>query len=205
MSTILQEPPIEAEAYPPMLVRMRPAIDMSDDQLFEFAGLNRDLRIERTSDGELIIMPPCGGGTSDRNAELTMQLRSWSKADGRGTAFDATCGFILPNRAMVSPDAAWVAHARLNDLTEDQREKFLPLCPEFVVELRSRTDRLRALLEKMQEYMENGAQLGWLIDLFERRVHVYLPNQEPQVLESPASVSGEGPVTGFKFDLRPIL
>ncbi len=205
MSTILQEPLIEAEAYPPMVVRLRPAIHMSDDQLFEFAGLNRDLRIERTSDGELVIMPPVGGTGSNRNAEITMQLLLWAKADGRGDAFDATCGFILPNRAMVSPDAAWVAHARLNELTEDQREKFLPLCPEFVVELRSRTDRLRTLLEKMREYMENGAQLGWLVDPLQKRVYIYRPHQEPEILENPMTVSGEGPVAGFKLDLREIL
>ena len=168
-------------------------------------GRNPELRIERNKDGELIVMAPVGGTGSERNLEPVVQLATWAKADGRGKAFDATCGFILPNGAMRPSDAAWVTLPRLNALTAVEREKFLPLCPEFVAELRSRTDTLRGLLDKMRDYMENGAQLGWLIDPGTRgRFHIYRPNQEPQILEYPATVSADQPLTGFVLDLAEI-
>jgi Uma2 family endonuclease len=133
-----------------------------------------------------------------------MQLRLWAKADGRGKAFDSSAGFVLPNGAMRSPDAAWVGLARLDALTAEQREEFLPLCPEFVIELRCKTDALRTLLDKMREYMENGARLGWLIDRRQRRVYVYRPDQEPQILGHPPTVSGEDVLPGFELDLAEV-
>jgi Uma2 family endonuclease len=148
----------------PVIVRLQPVIDLTDDELLELCRLNRELRIERTAQGELLLMPPTGGETSDRNAELTMQLRLWAKRDQTGIAFDSSAGFLLPNGAMRSPDAAWVRRARLTNLTREQKQRFLPLCPDFVIELRSPSDRLSILQANMEEYLQNGGQLGWLID-----------------------------------------
>ena len=128
-----------------MVVQLPPGMNLSDDQFFEFCQVNRDLRIERNELGELIIMPPTGGESSNRNAELTMQLRMWAKRDGTGIAFDSSGGFRLPNRATRSPDSAWLPLSRWNALTAEQRKKFVPLCPNFVVELRSPTDRLNVV------------------------------------------------------------
>ena len=156
--------------HPPLIVRLRPVLELTDDQFFELAGINRDLRMERNAQGELIVMPPTGGQTGDRNSEINMHLRLWAKRDGTGTTFDSSSGFILPNGAVRSPDASWVTRSRLDALTDEQRRKFLPLCPDFVVELRSPTDSLSVLQDKMQEYLDNGARLGWLIDPEVRRV-----------------------------------
>jgi Uma2 family endonuclease len=154
----------------PLIVHLRPVLELTDEQLYEFCQLNRDLRIERTAQGELVIMPPAGGETSERNAELSMQLRMWAKRDGTGTTYDSSGGFVLPNQAVRSPDASWIKHSRLATLTAEQRQKFIPLCPDFVLELRSPTDNLATVQAKMQEYLDNGAQLGWLIDPVQRQV-----------------------------------
>jgi Uma2 family endonuclease len=190
--------------HPPLVVQLRPVVNLTDDQLYEFAQINRDLRIERNAHGELIIMPPTGGETSERNAEITLQLRSWAKSNGEGATFDSSGGFRLGNGAVRSPDAAWVRRARLDLLTPDERKKFLPLCPDFVIELRSPTDSLQMIQEKMQEYLENGAQLGWLIDPEERRVYVYRPNEPVQELQGPETISGSPLLSGFELDLRQI-
>ncbi len=189
---------------PPLILQLRPVLELTDDQFFELAQLNRDVRLERTAEGGLIVMPPVGGASSDRNAEITMQLRSWAKRDGTGVAFDSSGGFILPNRAVRSPDASWVSRPSLVALTAGQWEKFLPLCPEFVIELRSPTDTLRAVQEKMQEYLDNGARLGWLIDPLNRRVYVYRPRTPVEQLEAPETLSGDPLLAGFVLDLREI-
>jgi Uma2 family endonuclease len=149
-----------------------------------------NLRLELTSTGELIVMPGTGGETGLRNADLTYQLRAWTKTDRTGVCFDSSTIFALPNNALRSPDASWVRLDRWDALTQRQRERFPPLCPDFVVELRSRTDRLPVLFRKMSEYMANGASLGWLIDPSTRTVYVYEPDAEVVVLENPESVSG---------------
>ena len=177
----------------PLTVRLKPVINLTDDQLFEFCLINRDLRIERTAKGELLIMPPTGGDTGDRNAEITMQLRAWAKRNGTGVAFDSSTGFRLPNGAMRS---------RLTELTREQ--KFIPLCPDFVIELRSPSDSLRLQYAKMEEYLENGAQLGWLIDPEERRVHVYRSGAPAERLENPAALSGDSELPGFRLYLEEI-
>ncbi len=155
-----------------MVLHTRPALEMDEEQFFEFCQLNPDLRIERNAEGDLEIMSPAGGRTGNRNAGITAQLWTWALGDGTGAAFDSATGFILPNGAVRAPDAAWVRMSRLQELTEEQQEQFLPLCPDFVIELRSPSDRLRAVQAKMREYIANGAVLGWLIDAPNRRVYV---------------------------------
>jgi Uma2 family endonuclease len=188
----------------PVVLKLTPAINLTDDQLFELCQLNRDWRIEYTAQGELIVMPPTGGETSHRNAEITFQVQSWTRQDQTGVAFDSSGGFKLPNGATRSPDAAWVRRVRLAVLTREEKQKFLPLCPDFVIELRSPTDNLQAVQDKMQEYLDNGAQLGWLIDPLTRRVHVYLPQRQPQILEAPDTVSADPLLPGFTLDLQKI-
>ena len=146
-------------------------------------------------------MAPAGGDSSDKNAEITMQLRLWAKRDGTGRTFDSSGGFLLPNGATRSPDASWVNHDRLAALTAEERAKFLPLCPDFVIELRSPTDGLSALQDKMREYMENGAQLGWLIDPLGGQVFVYRPGAPVERLKEPESVSADPVLPGFRLEL----
>jgi Uma2 family endonuclease len=188
----------------PVVLKLTPVINLTDDQLFELCQLNRDWRIEYTAQGELIVMPPTGWETGSQNAEITFQLRWWARGDQTGVASDSSTGFKLPNGATRSPDAAWVRRSRLTGLTREQKQKFLPLCPDFVIELRSPTDNLRAVLDKMQEYLDNGAQLGWLLDPLTRRVHVYRPQRPPEILEAPSTVSADPLLPGFVLDLRKI-
>ena len=188
-----------------LLVRFPPALGLTDDGFYELCRLNRDLRIERTAAGELSIMAPAGGKSSNRNAEITFQLRRWAKLDGTGTTFDSSGGFRLPNGAVRAPDASWMANARLAALTDEQRERFIPLCPDFVVELRSPSDGLSAVHDKMREYMENGARLGWLIDPPGRQVLVYRAGSPPERLAAPASVSADPVLPGFSLETDEIL
>ena len=194
---------IFAEQFP-ILVRLQPIINLTDEQFYEFCQANRDLQLERTAQGELVIMPPTGGETSESNAEVTMQLRIWAKRDGSGSTFDSSGGFVLPNGATRSPDAAWVSRRRLEALTKEQRKRFLPLCPDFVVELRSPTDSLTAVQAKMQEYLANGAQLGFLIDPEGKRVYVYRPDTPVECFENLETVSGDPLLPGFILDLREV-
>lgn len=193
-----------AEIVAPLVLRMRPAVDMSEEQLLEFCQLNGELRIERTAEGDLEIMPPTGGETSNRNLKIALQLGVWAERDGTGVAFDSNGGFVLPNGAMRAPDAAWVRRERLVDLSAEQKGGFLPLCPDFMVELRSPSDRLAASQDKMREYVENGARLGWLIDPESRRVYIYRPGKEVERLDGAASVSGEPELPGFVLDVQKI-
>jgi Uma2 family endonuclease len=188
----------------PVVLKLTPVINLTDDQLFELCQLNRDWRIEYTAEGELIVMPPTGGETGSQNSEIAFQVQLWTRGDQTGVAFDSSTGFKLPNGATRSPDAAWVRRSRLAGLTREQKQKFLPLCPDFAIELRSPTDNLRAVQDKMQEYLDNGAQLGWLLDPLTRRVHVYLPQRPPEILEAPSSVSAEPVLPGLVLDLRRI-
>ena len=188
-----------------LLVRLPPPLRLTDDRFFEFCRLNRELRIERTARGELSIMAPAGGDSSDRNAEITFQLRRWAKQDGTGRTFDSSGGFRLPSGAVRSPDAAWVSNTRLAVLTEEQRAGFIPLCPDFVVELRSSSDSLPALRDKIREYIDNGARLGWLIDPSGGEVFVYGPDGSPECLEAPASVAADPVLPGFRLAMDEIL
>ena len=188
----------------PLIVHLQPVLNLDDDQFFEFCQINRDLRMERTAQGELIVMPPAGGETGHRNLEIEIQLGLWAKRDGTGTAFGCSTGFTLPNTAVRSPDAAWIRNSRLEKLTAKQRKKFLPLCPDFAIELRSPTDNLRVLRSKMQEYLDNGVQLAWLIDPETKRVYIYRPGAPIEELQAPQTVSGDPVLVGFALDLREI-
>ncbi|MBI3185719.1 MAG: Uma2 family endonuclease [Myxococcales bacterium] len=185
-------------------IRIRPAVWVGDEALLEFCRLNRDLRIERTKDGELIIMPPAGSASGKRNFALTGLFFRWVAKDGTGVGFDSSTGFILPNGAERSPDAAWIKNERWDALTPKEQERFAPLCPDLVVELRSPTDRLADLKAKMQEYIDNGASLGWLIDPTTRTVHLYRPGVRPRRLKNAKSISGEPLLRGFTLDLTAI-
>ena len=181
------------------------SIGLTDDQFLRLCSDNRDFRIEMTALGELIIMPPPGAKTGQRNAEITMCLGIWTKQDGTGVCFGTDSGFTLPNGAKRGPDAAWISRERWNRVPEEQQEKLAPICPDFVIELRSPSDRLADIEEKMEEYIANGARLGWLLDPFDRCAIIYRPGQKPERLANPAIISGDPVLPGFKFDFREIF
>jgi Uma2 family endonuclease len=189
---------------PPLVLHLAPVIQMSDRQFFELCQLNRDLRIERTSQGDLVIMPPTGGETGRTNFELTALFGHWVHADGTGIGFDSSTGFTLPNGAKRSPDLAWVKRSRWEALTQEQREEFPPLCPDFVLELRAPSDALATVQATMREYLDNGAQLGWLIDPLEKKVYVYRPQVPVECLDNPPTISGEPVLPGFVLELEKV-
>ena len=187
-----------------LILNLSPTIELTDEQFFQLCVNNRDLRLEQTAEGELIIMPPTGWKSGNRNSRLTQRLGNWTDADGTGLAFDSSTGYILPNGAKRSPDASWVSRERLEALNPDPTQ-FLPMAPDFAVELRSANDELRTLQQKMQEYIDNGVRLGWLLDPQNQRVEIYRPGQDVEVLQSPTSLSGEDVLPGFMLDLTQIL
>ena len=201
MSQVLAEPQT-SQAY--ITLRLKPAIKMTDDEFFALCQLNRDLRLERNAEGDIKVMPPTGGETGNRNAEITGQLVIWTKQDGTGAAFDSSTGFKLPNGADRSPDAAWVQKSRLAVLTQEEKEKFLPLCPDFVIELLSPSDELEEVKAKMDEYIQNGARMGWLLEPRSRRVYVYRPGESVIMIENTGQISGEPELPGFVLNLREI-
>ncbi|OYD94295.1 hypothetical protein CDG77_11665 [Nostoc sp. 'Peltigera membranacea cyanobiont' 213] len=187
-----------------LILNLSPTIELTDEQFFQLCQNNRDLRLERTAEGELIIMPPTGWESGNRNSRLTQRLGNWADADGTGLAFDSSTGFKLPNGANRSPDASWVSQERLEALNPDP-DKFLPLAPDFAVELRSASDSLKTVQQKMQEYIDNGVRLGWLIDPQNQQVEIYRPGRDIEILRSPTSLSGEDVLPGFILDLAQIL
>lgn len=189
----------------PIVLRMPPELQMTDEQFFEFCQVNRDLRIERNQFGEISIMPPTGSETGNRENNILGQLWVWSEQDGTGLAFSSSTGFKLSTGAERSPDASWMKLERWNTLSPEQKQKFAPICPDFVVELRSPSDNLKPLQEKMQEYMgEPGIQLGWLIDRKHRKVYIYRPNQAEECLDNPATVSGNPVLPGFVLNMSKV-
>lgn len=188
----------------PLSLELGSALQLGDDELFELCRRNPELRIERSPRGDLHVMTPVGGESSQRNAELIFALMEWAKRDGTGIVFDSSGGFLLPNGAMRSPDAAWVERSRWAALSDEERKRFIPLAPDFVVELRSQSDPLHDLQRKMEEYRDAGVALGWLIDPAERRVHAYRPGREPEVLDAPDRLSAEPELPGFVLQLGPI-
>lgn len=186
-----------------LVIHFGPALkNMTEEEFFAFCMLNKDINLELTSEGDLIIMPPTGGKTGNRNSELNASLVVWARKDGTGQCFDSSTMFSLPNGAKRSPDFSWVTNERWDALSEQEQEQFPPLCPDFVVELRSPSDSLKRLQKKMEEYVENGAQLGWLLDPSDRKVYVYRPGAEVEVLEDLETVSGEPLLRGFTLDVR---
>lgn len=174
---------------------------VNDDEFFEFCMRHKDLRIERTSEGDLDIMTPTGGTTGRRNFSLTSRFGVWVEEDGTGVGFDSSTNFRLPNGAMRSPDASWVRRERWDALTSHEQDVFPPLCPDFVIELRSRTDSLAALKRKMEECLANGAQLGWLIDPKNRRAFIYRQGQAVKRLDDPQTLAGDPLLPGFVLDV----
>lgn len=188
----------------PLKLELGSTLDLSDDELFELCTRNPELRIERTAEGDLVVMTPAGGASGHRNIVIAAALQTWAEWDGTGVAFDSSTGFLLPNGAMRAPDAAWVERTWLAGLSAEAKERFLPLCPDFVVELRSPSDRLPELQEKMEEYRDAGSRLGWLIDPQERSVHVYRREQAVEILDAPDRVSGSPELADFVLDLDPV-
>lgn len=188
----------------PMVLQMLPNMVMTDDQFFDFCQLNRHFRIERNQIGDLFIMSPTDSETGQRNFNLIGELGIWTKQDGTGVGFGSSGGFTLPNGAVRSPDAAWIKRTKWEIIPADKRKKFAPICPEFVVELRSENDSLSTLKEKMQEYIDNGTQLAWLIDRKQRKVFIYRPNCGVAELDSPQTLNGEDILPGFVLDLSEI-
>ena len=190
------------ELVPP--VRIVSAEPMSLDAFWEFCAENRDLRCERLPNGEIVVMTPTKRGTGSRNGYIVRVLGNWAEEDGRGDYFDSSTGFELPDGAVLSPDASWVSFPKIKAAEKDGKE--LPLCPEFVIELRSESDRLAPAQEKMRRWMSYGVELGWLVDPQRKSVEVYRTGQEkPDVLEGVTSVYGEGPVGGFVLELGRVL
>ncbi|MBD2302744.1 Uma2 family endonuclease [Nostoc sp. FACHB-190] len=187
-----------------LTVNLQSVLELTDEQFFNLCQVNRDLKFERTATGELIIMPPTGGETGNKNARITQQVMNWTDADGTGIAFDSSTCFKLPNGADRSPDAAWIKLSRWNALTDEQKEKFPPICPDFVIELLSPSDSLKVAQEKMREYIDNGVRLGLLINRKSRQVEIYRQGKEVEVLESPVTVSGEDILNGFVLNLAMI-
>ena len=183
---------------------LSPTIELTDEQFFQLCQSNQDLRFERTAQGELIIMPPTGWKIGSQNAKLTARLGNWTDADGTGIAFDSSTGYKLPNGANRSPDASWISRERLEALNPDPA-RFMPMAPDFAVELRSVTDSSRLLQQKMQEYLDCEVRLGWLIHPQNQQVEIYRLGKDVEVLKSPSSLSGEDVLPGFVLDLTGIL
>jgi len=189
-----------------IILRPAPPSDrFSDEEFVEFCAQHRDLRVEMNSDGEMIIMLPVVSEGGRRNFVLAGRFGTWVEADGTGVGFDSSTGFTLPNGAKRAPDLSWIRRERWEALSEEQRNDFAPICPEFVVEIRSKSDRLSTLQGKMEEYLANGAQLGWLLDPLLHKVHVYRYEADVEIHDNPAEVSGEPLLKGFSLRLRGIL
>jgi len=188
-----------------LVINLRPIINLTDDEFYEFCQHNSDLRIERTATGALVVMPPTGGESGHRNADLTTDVNLWNRQTELGIVFDSSTVFKLPNGANRSPDVAWITNERWNALSVEQQKKFPPIAPDFVIELRSETDTLKDLQEKMREYMGNGVRLGWLIDPQIRQVSIYRPDQPAETLQSPTTLSGEAVLPRFVLDLSRIF
>ena len=176
----------------------------ADEKFEEMCALNPDCQLERNANGDIVIMPPVYTETGGKNFTLAVELGNWAKIDGTGKGFDSSTGFTLPNGAIRSPDVAWVSLARLNALSPEKRQKFACIAPDFVVELRSSSDTLKDLQDKMQEYIANGVRLGWLIDTKRKRAYIYKPGQSVQALTSPAILSGEEVLPGFVLNMQEI-
>ena len=195
---------LPVEALPAKLT-LNPELRMTDDEYFDFCQINRNLRLERTAEGEIIIAPPAGYESDRRNTEIVGQLSTWAKQDGRGKASGTSTEFILPTGAALSPDAAWLSNQQISRLSKEQRTKFPPVAPEFVIEVMSPSDRLPAAMQKMQEWIRAGVELAWLIHGDERTVYIYGAGQtDAEMRTGILKLAGVGPVAGFELDLADI-
>jgi len=201
----IEEPPRLLGEEQPLILHFGPLLKrLSEQEFFDFCQWNSFWRIELTADGDLIVMPPAGTETGNENFNLSTLFGIWVRENGTGLGFDSSTGFTLPNGAMRSPDVAWIRRERWERVPADERKRFAPICPDFVVELRSPTDTLKMLQEKLEEYIANGAQLGWLIDPLQRKVYVYRPGVEMVVLEDPKEISGDPDLPGFVLELAEV-
>jgi Uma2 family endonuclease len=175
---------------------------LTDNQFYQLCQDNRDLRFEKNAYGDIVIMPPTGGETSNKNARIIQQLLNWTDRDATGIAFDSSGGFKLPNGANRSPDASWIPLEKWQNLTREEKEKFIPLCPDFIIELRSKNDSLKSLQEKMREYIENGTKLGWLINPQDQKIEIYREDKTVEILEHPLTLSGENILPNFVLNLE---
>ncbi len=187
-----------------LTLNLHSAIDLTDERFEQICHSNRDLRFERTSTGDLVVMSPAGSETGRQNLGLSGQLWLWNRQFRLGVTFDSSAGFTLPNEAIRSPDASWIKQERWNTLNTSQKRKFAPICPDFVVELCSPSDRLTDVQAKMQEYLDNGTRLGWLIDPETRQVEIYRQNKAIEMQSAPTSLLGEDVLPGFELDLQEI-
>ncbi len=183
-------------------VRIVPAVALSDDEFIAFSRAHKPYRFEKSSSGEIIVMTPAGNRSDEREADLVTDLKIWARADGRGRVNGPNAGWNLADGWTRSPDASWTSNEQLDRFTSKEREKFLPICPEFVAEVRSQSDSVVATQEKMELWMANGAQLGWLIDPYTATVYVYRPGQQPETLQTPELLEGEGPIAGFRLEME---
>jgi Uma2 family endonuclease len=188
-----------ALAEMPLPLRFRPEKPMSDEELMRFCAANDAVRVERDANGEILVMTPAGRKTSKMNLRIGRFLDEWTELDGRGVAFESNGGFTLPDGSMRAADVAWVARTRWEALTDAEQSRYAPLCPDFVIELRSPNDSLSQLKTKMEHWIANGAQLGWLIDPENKTVSLYRPGEEPEILAHPTSVQGSGVMAGFEL------
>lgn len=187
-----------------LTLNLNSVIKLTREQFYQLCIENPDLKLERNAQGELIIMPPTGGETGRSNVNLILQVALWNEENRGGEVFDSSTGFTLPNGADRSPDVSWVEKSRWEALTKEQREKFIPLCPDFVIEIMSPSDNLKKLQDKMTEYILNGCRLGWLINRKKQEVGIYRPGQEVEVLKLPQTLSGENVLSGFVINLQRI-
>ena len=187
-----------------LTLNLDPIIQLTSEQFYQLCQANADLKLERNGNGELLVMPPTGGETGKRNSNINAQLWLWNQQTQLGEVFDSSTGFTLPNKADRSPDAAWVEKSRWEALTPEDREKFIPLCPDFVIELLSPNDSLKKTQDKMLEYIQNGCRMGVLINRKNQQVEIYRPGKEREVLNNPSSISGEDVLPGFVLNMQGI-
>jgi Uma2 family endonuclease len=197
-------PAIETDTTLRLVLNVQ-SVRLTDDQFFRFCSDNRDFRIEMSAQGELIIMSPTNPETGRKTAIITRRLGNWAELDGSGECFDSNSEFTLPNGAKRSPDASWILKSRWNRLTIEEKNRFSRICPDFVIELRSPSDRSVDLEENVEEYIANGTQLGWLLDPVDNRAVIYRSSQSAQVIEKPGILSGDPLLPGFRFDFAEIL
>lgn len=195
---------IMIDPHPLTAFHLSSAYPISDDDFFMFCQHNEDWRIERERTGKVVIMAPAGGTSSSRNNHISFYLQLWAMNDKTGVVFDSSAGFQLPLGAIRSPDASWVQKSRLAQLSDDEKERFLPLAPDFVIELMSPSDRLVDAQAKMAEYIENGVRLGWLLQPKSKIAWVYTQNNPPIHIPNATQLKGDPILPGFKLSLRPI-
>ena len=185
-------------------LNLNAVVELTKEEFYQLCQQNSDLRLERNAQGEIIIMPPTGGETGKRNSILLVQLWLWNEQTQIGEVFDSSTGFSLPKGGDRSPDISWVKKSKWEALTPQQKEKFVPLCPDFLIELISPSDNLKNTQDKMQEYLNNGNRLGWLINRQQKQVEIYRPEQAVETLQSPPNLSGEDVLPGFTLNLQRI-